>query len=713
MPSTASPKNSLQPKLTHIVFTRDAAGTAIIFVDGKQVVSKKVGGTFGNWDAKYRLVLANEVTNDRPWLGDMHLVAIYDRALSAKEVQQNFAAGVQSKPAPPAAVAENKPAAPTEKKPTAVAEKKAAPVKAATEKNVIDARNAEEPALAARIAAQTALSQKVAAVAKAAAAEKAAEGKVTAAKNAANKSAAEKALAEAKKATAARTAEKVAAEKTLAERDEAFKAAIANSAAVLASLRGGLQPLDANAWDYSKARHLLMRAGFGGTPQETAKLHALGLHAAVDYLVDFHQQPTASIEFSGTPPERPDPLEGKYSGAVRNRINKERTDRENAQLANLRYWWLKRMVESPRPLQEKLTLFWHGHFATQNSVVQNSYACYLQNQFFRNNATGNFGALLYGIVHDPVMIRYLNNNDNYKGHPNENLAREIMELFALGLDQGYTEEDIREAARALTGYNFDHYTAQFRYVDSQHDTGNKKIFGKTGNWSGDDLVKLILEQPATASFISEKLFHFFAYQDPDNETVERLASVLRANNYELAPALKNLFLSAEFYSDQAMGTQIKSPVQLTVGMLHDFGVDEVTDYRSLDTAIQGMGQTLFEPPDVKGWRLGPDWIDANRIFLRYNSTANLLRSVDRPDTRGVDVVAVLQGEDCKSAAEVVDCLVKACFVRPLGESRRKELVDFLTGLPAQSEWEKQRSQINGRLQALLVLLLSTPDYQMT
>ncbi len=499
----------------------------------------------------------------------------------------------------------------------------------------------------------------------------------------------------------------------VAEKDAAWKAAIVNSAAVLANARGGLKLLATDAWDYAKARHLLVRAGFGGTPDEVAKLHAMGLHAAVDYVVDFDKQPTVDIAFSGLPLERPDPLEGKYSAEVRTRINARRTSRENAQLARLRLWWLRRMVESPRPLQEKLTLFWHGHFATQYNVVQNSYAFYLQNQLFRGHAAGNFGALLYAITHDPVMIRYLNNNDNYKGHPNENLAREIMELFAMGLDQGYTEEDIREAARALTGYNFDHYTAQFRYIDSQHDTENKTIFGQTGNWSGDDLAKLILEQPATARFIGEKLFNFFAYQDPGETTVDRLASVLRANHYELTPLLKNLFLSEEFYSDQAMGTQIKSPVQLTVGMLRDFGVKQVTDYRPVDGAIRAMGQTLFQPPDVKGWRLGQTWIDANRIFLRYNSTANLLRSVVRPEARGVDVVAVLEGQDCKTSAEVVDHLLKTCFVNPLSEKKRKELIDYLGELPPQTEWAKQRKQINEKLRALLVLMLSTPDYQMT
>ena len=638
--------------------------------------------------------------------------AVADKTAAEKAVADKAAA---AKTAADAAAAEKDPA----KKKTA----DAVATKAAAEKAAADKALAEKVAVAPKAAAVLAAAQKTQVAAKAAAdkatAEKTAAAKVVAEKTAAVQkataalAAANKVATDAKTASQKSAAEKAAAEKVVADRDVALKAAIANATAALANVRGGLKPLAANAWDYAKARHLLVRSGFGGTPDEVAKLHAMGLHAAVDFVVDFDKQPNVDIAFSGLPRERPDPLEGKFSAEVRNRINAARTNRENAQLAKLRLWWLKRMVESPRPLQEKLTLFWHSHFATQYNVVRNSYAFYLQNQLFRDNAAGNFGGLLYGIAHDPVMIRYLNNNDNYKGHPNENLAREIMELFAMGLDQGYTEEDIREAARALTGYTYDDYTAQFRYIDSRHDTENKTIFGQTGNWSGDDLVKLILDQPATARFIGEKLFNFFAYQDPDDLTVDRLASVLRANSYELAPLLKNLFLSEDFYSDQAMGTQIKSPVQLTVGMLRDFGVKEVSDYRSVDSTIQGMGQILFQPPDVKGWRLGRAWINANRVFIRYNSTANLLRSVVRPEARGVDVVAILEGEECKTSADVVDCLLKTCFVRPLSEQKRKELIAHLGELPPQTEWATQRSQINTRLHALLVLMLSSPDYQMT
>jgi len=370
-------------------------------------------------------------------------------------------------------------------------------------------------------------------------------------------------------------------------------------------------------------------------------------------------------------------------------------------------------VESPRPLQEKLALFWHGHFANQQSVVANSYTMYQQNQLFREHAAGNFRGLLYGIVHDPAMIRYLDNNKNVKGHANENLAREIMELFSMGEDQGYTEADIREAGRALTGYNFDDKTGGFRLKVSEHDPGEKTIFGKKGNWSGDDLANLILEQPATSRFITRQLFEFFAYQDPDKKIIDQLSAVLRARDYELRPMLKNLFQSKDFYSERAMGTKIKSPVQLVAGMMRDLGVGDVTNYSALNAAVESMGQKLLEPPDVKGWRQGRSWISANRMFIRYNSSADLLRTVARPGSKaGVDVVALLEQGSCKNAEEIVGYLEKACFDKPLTSDQRKKLATSLGQIPPSPQWAGQRDQLNAKLRGLLVLMTSTPEYQM-
>jgi hypothetical protein len=517
-------------------------------------------------------------------------------------------------------------------------------------------------------------------------------------------------------------AEKAAVEKELAEKTAAAQQPFPDVHTTRAALRGGLKPLDPKAWDYDKARHLLVRAGFGGTPEEVAKLQEMGLYGAVDYLVDFQRRPPANFPLEVFPPPRADPLEAKLRiPVVRNHVAGMRHGLEGNQMARLRLWWLKRLVESSRPLEEKLTLFWHGHFATQYSLVQNSFTMYEQNQLFRDQAAGNSRALLFGIVHDPVMLRYLDNNTNVKGKPNENLAREIMELFAMGVDQGYTQADIREAARALTGYTYDHHSGQFRYVAGQHDDGPKTIFGKCGNWTGDDLVNLILEQPATARFVADKLFRFFAHDNPSPEMVEQLAHVLRSHHYELAPMLKNLFLSEEFYSDRTRGTQIKNPVQLMVGMLRDLGVKEVADYHGIEAALRDMGQELFEPPDVKGWREGRSWINANRLFLRYNTVADMIRTLPvrasglNPEARGkgIDVVALLEGKRCQNVADVLDWLAKACLVRPLSPEKRKELLDYLADLPPMPLWPSQRDQVNQKLQNVLLLLLSTPEYQMT
>jgi|TARA_B100000959_G_scaffold22234_1_gene21491 hypothetical protein len=510
------------------------------------------------------------------------------------------------------------------------------------------------------------------------------------------------------------TAARKAAEKLIARKNRDIAEALVHVYTPQMAMLGGLPPLTADAWDYAKARHLLVRAGFGGTPQQVKKLHAMGLHKAVDTLVDFHLQPSAEVPLDIALPRKANPLEKKLrNDFLMNRAAGDRNGWEAGQAAKLRQWWLQRIVESPRPLQEKLTLFWHGHFANQQSVVRNSYSMYRQNELFREHAAGNFRGLLYGILHDAAMIRYLDNNKNVKGHANENLAREIMELFAMGEDQGYTEADIREAGRALTGYNFDHSTGQFRLNLNQHDAGEKTIFGQKGPWTGDDLVRLILEQPATSRFVARRLFEYFAHQDPAGETIEKLATVLRKSDYELRPMLKNLFQSEAFYGEGAMGTKIKSPVQLVAGMMRDLGVKDITDYGQLNAAVEAMGQKLLEPPDVKGWRRGRSWISANRMFSRYNSSAKLMQMAVDPDRKqAVDVARRLERDGCQDPSEVVDHLVVACFVKPLNDEQRRKLCQSLGKLPPPPEWAKQRDSINAKLRDLLVLMVSTPEYQM-
>ena len=207
-------------------------------------------------------------------------------------------------------------------------------------------------------------------------------------------------------------------------------------------------------------------------------------------------------------------------------------------------------------------------------------------------------------------------------------------------------------------------------------------------------MRLILEQPATSRFIARRLFEYFACLNPEEETVDRLATVLRRHNYELEPMLRNLFLSEEFYSERVTGCQIKSPVELVVGTLRDLGVDQVTNYSALEGAIRQMGQQLLEPPDVKGWRYGRTWISSSRLFVRYNSVAELINSVPQPGGKGVDGVAILEASGCKTSAELVDYLAKRCLMKPLTQDKRTELIDFLGELPQKTNWTKQRDEFN-------------------
>lgn len=543
----------------------------------------------------------------------------------------------------------------------------------------------------------------------------------------------EKSLRERRSAEKAKAAEEArrraaeaqaAADRAWAESREAFRkleaataawrAAEEEAAAARAAALGGLKPLSAACFDEARARHLLWRAGFGGTPEEVARLCRQGLHASVRELVYYTNVPAAAASFEAWPRESPHPwlpYEAKLIEDERLHLESVRQEVERRQVRAFRAWWLGRMAESPRPLQEKLALFWHGHFATQYSILdQQGFLLLRQIQMFRQHAT-DYRGLLRGLVHDAAMIRYLNNDTNTRGKPNENLAREILELFSMGVGN-YTEEDIRQAARALTGYTYDRSTGEFRFVRAHHDEGPKKIWSHTGPFTGDDLVDLILQNPATARFLARKLFIYFVHDDPSGEVVEHLASVLRESRYNVAVLLENLFASEEFYSPRALGSQIKSPVELVVGTLRALGVRD-GPYEALADAVRRMGQELLEPPNVKGWEGGRSWIDANRVFHRYNAVADLIESLPRPNgTKGVDVVSeTLGGRSFSRIEEVVEYLVRSCLGVPLSEGKKQALAEIARALPAPSEWSRRKEEANAHLRALLVALTSCPEYQ--
>lgn len=418
-----------------------------------------------------------------------------------------------------------------------------------------------------------------------------------------------------------------------------------------------LRPIAPADWSYARAAHLLERAGFGGTPEEIRALAGMTPEEAVAHLVDYETLDASELpEFVHSGiwgeemlPDVDDALtfgeglarahrRGSLYGVERREggirpyqpiidINYYRgyaTRHEWSRAAN---WWAERMMITPRPLEEKMTLFWHGHFATEQEKVRDYRLMLDQIDLLRLYATGNFRNLLLGISRDPAMLIYLDNRLNVVGNANENYAREIMELFALGVGN-YTEHDIKEAARAFTGWR----NVGARFIDDRtlHDEGQKTVLGRTGNWDGEDVVDILLEQEACARFIAGKIYRFLVREDPSSELLEHLTSVLRDSEYELKPLLRTIFLSRDFYASASYATRIKGPVEFLVSTYRKMGLDKIpgTPYFPLVTAQ--LGQALGDPPNVAGWDGGRAWINPSTLIER----GNVLRYVLFPGHQG-------------------------------------------------------------------------------
>ena len=405
---------------------------------------------------------------------------------------------------------------------------------------------------------------------------------------------------------------------------------------------------------YAQARHLLLRAGFGGTDKQIRTLADWGPEAAVDHLLNYEDVPYTPDKRTAYDANIITPANEAQRRALkraRQTNDKEALDSFNAQrmknkradrtqMREIQKWWITRMIQTPRPLEEKLTLFWHGHFATSFRTIEDSYHMYMQNRMLRANATGNFANLLRGIIRDPAMLKYLNNNLNRKSSPNENFAREIMELFSLG-EGNYTENDIKNGAKALTGYTY--RDDAFFYNKQAHDNTTKRILGSAGNLDADGFVNAILMSNACAPFISAKLYKFFAadiptdvsrLSGPQRTVVRKLSTMLQQQRYELKPVLRKLFLSRHFYDPSVMGDKIKSPVELLVGAIRTLNAP-ARNTVLLAEAMDMMGQSVFLPPSVKGWDGGRSWINTSTMFMRQNTLVYLLTG-RAPGRRFVD-----------------------------------------------------------------------------
>lgn len=452
------------------------------------------------------------------------------------------------------------------------------------------------------------------------------------------------------------------------------------------------------AWNRDSAAHLYRRAGFGGTPSEIDALAARGLEGAVSWLVDYDAIDTASFESALA-------SRGYNLTSIR----------------GVQQWFLDRMANSPRPLQEKMTYFWNLHWTSAISKVKGVTLMLNQNKTQRQYAVGKFDDLTTKISQDPAMLVWLDNWLNRAAKPNENYARELMELFALGIGN-YTEKDVTEVARALTGWTVQGYEksdnfngATFVTSATIHDSGNKTILGQTGPWTGDDAIAIILGHSdargsVSGRFIGGKLWTFFVYADPPDFIVDQLASIWVSSGRSIREMLRAIFTSPEFYEPHARKTWVRTPVEYSVAAVRM--LEGSSDFATPAASLIGMGQTLFEPPDAKGWDWGLSWMNTGTLFNRATLTNVLASNRGTTGTR-FDPVRILQGQPASTAAEVVDAVAGRLNVSEVSPSTRQAWIDYMNtndaGLPA--AWTNTAANVDKKVRGLVHLLLTSPAFQ--
>jgi uncharacterized protein (DUF1800 family) len=370
---------------------------------------------------------------------------------------------------------------------------------------------------------------------------------------------------------------------------------------------------------YEEGAHLMRRAGFGGSPEDIDGLVTRGREGAVDFLLNYNQIDNSAMEAL---------LGASFDFSTQDGISN----------GEIRRWWFTRMVNSKRQFEEKLTLFWHNHFATSSSKVQDVFM-FNQNVLLRQRALDRFDDMLLRVSQDAAMLIWLDNITNVLGRPNENFGRELQELFTMGIndkvtgEQNYTEQDVKEVARGFTGWNYRRQQPfTFQLNASQHDNGSKSIYPGTpwaqnGNLSGEDIITIICARPATARYLTWKLFNFFVYpvtnSSADKATIDKYSKVYIDNNHSVKELVRAIFTSDEFFSERAFFSLIKQPAELVVGAIRMLGgtYNQGTNTRGSNTLSQlsrNMGQDLFAPPDVAGWDPDLAWVNTASMLERFN-----------------------------------------------------------------------------------------------
>ncbi|MEW6127632.1 MAG: DUF1800 domain-containing protein [Acidobacteriota bacterium] len=377
--------------------------------------------------------------------------------------------------------------------------------------------------------------------------------------------------------------------------------------------------------NFDEAAHLLRRMGFGGPPEELEFLTTLGREGAVDALINYTQTDNSALD---------DLIAQSFDFS-----NPDIFERFNR--GELQRWWMTRMVYSKRPFEEKMTLFWHNHFATAANKVDDRFM-FVQNLKLRAQALDRFDNLLLTVSQDPAMLIWLDGIVNVRGKPNENFARELQELFTMGIkdvvtgEANYTEQDVQEIARAFTGWKFffnrgtrDPFNYPFLVNPAEHDELPKTVYGQTANFTGQDIISIVSNKRATGRFLVYKFFNFFVYpldtaNAADRSTIEKFADVYFASNHSIKELARAIFVSDEFFSERARFALVKTPVELVVGAVRMLGArynpgdyNPRTSSNILAQIVSFLGQELFNPPDVAGWRLQLGWINTSWLLNRY------------------------------------------------------------------------------------------------
>ena len=421
-----------------------------------------------------------------------------------------------------------------------------------------------------------------------------------------------------------------------------------------ASWQDDLTPITPSEWNVDRAAHLLAHAGFGGTPEEIEALAARGPEGAVRWLVHYESIPNPAMQpfvesglwdptldqFPESRPEATDrALKSGRSMGIEPKPGGKRpvqpvSDRffywlraTMLETRRLGYWWANRMLQTTHPVEEKMALFWHGHFATHENKVRDYRKMQQQIALFESGATGNVRELTIAVAKNPAMLYFLDAQYNVKGAPNENFAREVMELFTMGVGN-YTEKDVREGARAFTGWYFDNLT--FKEDPAKHDAGDKTFLGKTGPFNGGDAIRIIFEQPVTAEYLAAKIYRFLVRDELSPALRTTLGAVLRDHDYDVKPLLTAIFRSRDFYSAASYGGHIKGPVEHMVAMMKHLGAEALPGVPDFNQSTIAMGQHLLNPPSVAGWAGGKSWITPGLIIAR----GNVARDVLIPDMTG-------------------------------------------------------------------------------